>query len=87
METKRDKLESEFCVEEFRIIIKLRLKLLASRLGRTEDPPVVTGSNMTQAEDSTAPQITDCQKHRDSPGLSHSDFNIYFDILMAHFDL
>ena len=78
METKRDKLESEFCVEEFRIIIKLRLRLLVSRLGRTEDPPVVTGTNMTQVEDSTAPQITDYQKHIETLlicPIHHSDFN------------
>ena len=77
METKRDKLESEFCVEEFRIIIKLRLKLLASRLGRTEDPPVVTGTNMTQAEDSTAPQITDCQKQIETPLVCPIQTSIY----------
>ena len=61
METKKDKLESEFCVEEFRILITLRLKLLARRLGRAEEPPVEAGSNVTQAEDSSPPQITDCQ--------------------------
>lgn len=48
METKKDKLESEFCVEEFRILITLRLKLLARRLGRAEEPSVVAGSNVTQ---------------------------------------
>ena len=48
MKTKKEKLQSEFCVEEFIIIVQLRLKLLLSRLGETE------GNNTTQAEDSTS---------------------------------
>ena len=60
METKKEKLQSEFCIEEFRIIIQLRLKLLATRLGRSEDSPVVvTGSNITQAGHSTSDHSTD----------------------------
>ena len=41
-------------MEELRIIIRLRLDLLASRLGRTEASPVVAGSDITQAEDRTS---------------------------------
>ena len=48
MKTKGAKLESESCVEEFLIIIKLRLKLLLSRLGETE------GTDIIKAEDSTS---------------------------------
>ena len=47
METKKENLQSEFCVEEIIIILQLRLKLLLRRVGETE------GKNTTQGEDST----------------------------------
>ena len=47
METKKEKVQSEFCVEEIIIILQLRLKLLLRRVGETE------GKKTTQAEDST----------------------------------
>ena len=61
-------------MEELRIIIRLRLDLLASRLGRTEASPVVAGSDITQAEDRTSTP-------RDSPGLCHSNINKLFKLL------
>ena len=58
MKTKEAKLQSESCVEEFLIIIKLRLKLLLRRLGETE------GTDIIKAEDSTSsPEIKTTPKN------------------------
>ena len=63
MKTKGAKLESESCVEEFLIIIKLRLKLLLRRLGETEGTDIIKVEDSTPDMNTPSPDIKTTPKN------------------------